>query len=284
MRIFSLFSLIILIALPSCEWINSWKSEKVILAKAGSNELYLADVQWQFSKEVSKEDSLQYIESYANDWIKEQLLLEQAALNIEADMQAIDKKVREYRNSLVIYAYEKAFVQQKLDTIVSNVEIEKYYANNQKEFELKDYIVKINYVKLAHNAPKKDVLENELFYKIDNKAFLEEYCLQFAANYSLEDDVWLYFDELLREVPIKTFDVENFLRRNERIKIEDEDYLYLVKIVDHRLKDAVSPLDFEKNKIRNIIINQRKITLISNLHKDILKDAFAVGKAEILLP
>ena len=44
--------------------------------------------------------------------------------------QEIDKQVEEYRNSLLIFEFQKAIVKQNLDTIVEKEEIQDYYTNH----------------------------------------------------------------------------------------------------------------------------------------------------------
>ena len=82
----------------------------------------------------------------------------------------------------------------------------------------------------------------------------------------------MYFDEFTRMIPLKTINIEGFLKSNSQFELEDEKYIYLVYIVDYKLKDSISPLELEREKIRNIILNKRKLKLLSNIRKGLLED------------
>jgi hypothetical protein len=49
-----------------------------------------------------------------------------------------------------------------------------------------------------------------------------------------------------------------------------------------KYKNSVSPLEFEKENIRNILLNQRKLELIQKLEKDIFEEAVSKNQFEIL--
>jgi len=52
----------------------------------------------------------------------------------------------------------------------------------------------------------------------------------------------------------------------------------LLYITDFRIKDALSPIEFEKDKIRDIILYQRKLTFLKDHEAELLKSAQAKGK------
>ena len=90
------------------------------------------------------------------------------------------------------------------------------------------------------------------------------------------------FDDLLKEIPIKTYDQEQFLHNNRNIEIEDSTTLYLISIRDFKIKNSLSPLSFERNNIRNMIINQRKLSLVAEMEQQAYDDARRKGDFEIL--
>ena len=95
-----------------------------------------------------REDSLSLARTYIDNWVRKQLLFQQARKNLSEDQMDFTDQLEEYKNSLMIYAYENALVQQKLDTLVTDEEIENYYSANQNNFPLKDNIVQVQYIKL----------------------------------------------------------------------------------------------------------------------------------------
>ena len=81
------------------------------------------------------------VTNFINNWVKEELILQKAALNLSNIEEEIEREVEKYRRSKLIYLYEKELVRQKLDTVVTDVQINNYYETNKFNFELKDYVL-----------------------------------------------------------------------------------------------------------------------------------------------
>lgn len=252
------------------------------MARAYDKYLYSEDISRMITPGTSNEDSIMMANSFIQSWIKQQVVLHKAETNLEDEKKDVEKKLEEYRNTLITYIYETELVRQRLDTIVSDQEIEKYYQDNQRNFELKDNIIKVLYLKVKKDAPK--VKKVKEWYRSENnkdRLKLEEYCYQFASDFHLDDETWLLFDELLKKVPIKTYDKETFLRNNRFIEMEDSTDLYLVNIRDMKIKESLSPLSFVKDDIRVLIINKRKLSLIKEMEKASYDEALQKNEFEI---
>ncbi len=254
----------------SDEQVNKGK----IIASVFEYKLYAADVHDVIPPGLSSDDSARRAENFINSWVKEKLLVHKAEANLGKDQKNVEKQLQDYRNSLIIYAYEKELVRQRLDTVVSDDEIQKYYDAHPGDFELKDNILKVIYVKVDKKAPNiaklRTLTQSD---KPQDRKDLESYCKQFGQNYFLDDNVWLLFDDLLKEIPIETYNKELFLQNNRFVELADSSSLYFVSIKGFMTRDSHSPLAFEKENIRNIILNQRKLDLIENMHNDLYKEA-----------
>lgn len=271
---FGLFPFLIL----SCKVKNRQKP----VARVFDKYLYLEDFSSIIPPGASAKDSEQLAQDFINKWIHQNLIMNKAELNLPEEMKNVQKQLEDYRTSLIIYAYEKELVGQKLNIDIPEGEIEKYYKNNLHEFELKDYIVRVLYVKLEKNSP--ELVKVKKWYQAgqgEELKKLEEYCRKFATNFFVDTEVWLFFDDLLKEIPIETYNKEEFLKNHKPIEFQDEKHLYLLNILDYRLKDDISPLSLVKENIRNILINRKKIALIENMRNDIYQDALERGNFEI---
>ena len=71
------------------------------------------------------------------------------------------------------------------------------------------------------------------------------------------------------------------LKNKKLIEFSENGKHYLVRIVDYKLKDGISPLSLEKPNIRRIILNNRKIEFLENLKLDIYKKAKKNKEIEI---
>ncbi|HTF03069.1 MAG TPA: peptidyl-prolyl cis-trans isomerase [Bacteroidia bacterium] len=245
-----------------------------VIASVYAYTLYESDLVGVIPEGLTAEDSTRRAENFINSWVREMLLLSKAENNLPPSDAELEKKLRDYRNSLVIYAYETELVHQKLDTIVSDQEIETYYNEHPNDFQLRDNIVKVIYVKIDKKAPNVPKLKNLVkSEKPQDREELDKYCHQFATNYYLDDNSWLLFDDLLKEVPIQTYNRELFLQNNRFVEVADSTHMYFLNIKGFMTRNSQSPLSFEKDNIRNIIINKRKLELIDKMHDDLYKEA-----------
>jgi len=159
--------------------------------------------------------------------------------------------------------------------VVSAGEIENYYKSNIDNFILKQNIIRATFIKVPKNAPHTKKLKELIFSrKEEDKAELKSFCLSFSAAYHLGDSTWMIFDELVRNSPL--VEIPNkvqFLKMNPYYETEDDAYLYVLKVDEYRISDNVSPLEFVRDEITNIILNKRKVELAKKLEDEVYNNA-----------
>ena len=114
-----------------------------------------------------------------------------------------------------------------------------------------------------------------------DKTRLSQQCEKYASDYFLDDQNWLSFNDLLKQIPIKTYNQEEFLKNHRDLEYQDSAFIYLVRFKDFKIKESISPLSFEKERIWNIILNKRKIDLIKKMREDIFEQAQKKNDFEI---
>ncbi len=188
--------------LTGCNWLSSLQEQGDIVAKVSENVLYKEDLRNSIPKELSAEDSVNFAQSLIAKWVEEQVLLERAKYNLGEALPGLEKKVENYKNSLFIYSYERELIRQKLDTIVTNRQIQDYYEQHQQNFQLKDYVLKAKYLKLDAASPKLKQVRKWIQSSSQEDALrMQEYAVQYAISYNLDAEQWLFFNDLLKEVP-----------------------------------------------------------------------------------
>jgi hypothetical protein len=280
----SIAGLLVLFLFCSCRYFKKEDKAKAnAVARAYDKYIYADDLKGIVPANSSKQDSAVIAKNYIDNWIHQQAVLHKAEKNLDNEKKDVEKQLEEYRNSLVRYAYEKELIQQRLDTNVSDKEIETFFNSNPDNFQLKSNILRVILLKLNKKSPKLDKARQ--WYKSENakdRELLTGYAHQYAINFYLDDNTWLQFDDLLKEIPIKTYDQEQFLHNNRNIEVEDSTDIYLISIKSFKIKNSLSPLSFEKNNIRAMLINQRKLKLIEQMEKQAYDDAQNNGDVEIL--
>jgi len=251
------------------------------LARVGNHFLYLADINKALTGRSPLQDSLPYMKKLIQEWIREQVLLDKANNVLTAAQKDKKKELDAYLAALLVYEYQRQTVEQKLDTTVTDTQIKQYFEKNKADFELKQNLIRFRYVKLKKDIPfdeTKTLLGSD---KEEDFKKLEVFCRQQASNFFLNDKVWLNFQDVLKEIPIQTYNEEDFLKNNTLVEVKDKEYTYLVRISDYRVKNGQSQPELERDRIVQMIIQARKAQLIKETEQQVLKEAELNGSIEL---
>ncbi|MBS9524234.1 peptidyl-prolyl cis-trans isomerase [Litoribacter alkaliphilus] len=271
------YLLILAGALSSCE--NTGKrigrdADDRLVASVGSQRLFSSDLEFLSAKITPGEDSAKFAERYVQNWIRKQLMVQQAEKNKSIDPAELERKLLDYKYALMVYEYEKDYVDQNLDKDVPYEEISAYYNQNRENFILKEIISRVNFFKLEKQLPQNKDLERLLKSNRDNSKEIRELAQRYASNFFLEDSTWVKFDEVTQNTPLAGHPNKvQLLKSNDFYKVEDEEFAYYFKILEFKLADQVPPMDFVRDEIAKIILNKRKVSLADQLHKDIYSRA-----------
>ncbi len=134
-------------------------SDKKRIARAFDAYLYITDIDGIVPKGSKPADSIKIVNDYITRWMQQQVIVHQATNNLDPKQVDFSRQIEDYKNSLIIYEYEKELVKEKLDTTISENEINDYYDKNKKDFQLKNDIVKIIYVKVGKKVAGQDKFE-----------------------------------------------------------------------------------------------------------------------------
>lgn len=254
--------------------------ERKVVASVYNYKLYADQLADALPDNIHGRDSAVYAHNYINQWQHKQVVLHFAENNLLEEDLDFSRQVEDYRNSLIIYEYRKRLIRQLLDTNVTMDEIRDYYDSHKQDFTLKKNIVQVVFLKVPKDDAKniwqiKKLLQT---YTEEDKKKLKDIAEHTASNYFLDDNVWLFFDDLLKEVPVKTYNQESFLRNNRVIVVRDSLFTYLMRFNNFKLADSVSPLAFEDSRIRSIIINIRKMELVERMEKEMFEKAQKEGE------
>lgn len=251
------------------------KSHEAPVVQIGDKSLGWTTLMDVIPDNSSPEDSTQLAERFIQEWIKEQLVLQKAEASLPDEKRNFDELIENYRKSLLTYAYEAEWVKQKLDTIVTETEIENYYLDNENNFELRNYIVKVKYCALSAEHIKQLPQLKKLFQstKQEDYAKWEQMCVDLGASYYFNEDKWMLWEDFIKQAPVQVVDIEAFLKKNKSIEIEKDNNIYLIAITDYQLSGSRSPLSFEREKIKTMIINRRKMILLENMKNDLYQKA-----------
>jgi hypothetical protein len=109
----------------------------------------------------------------------------------------------------------------------------------------------------------------------------QKLCVETGASSYYSEDNWLRWDELIQQIPLEVYDVEAFLRKSKFIEFSKDNNTYYLSILEYKLRGGVSPLSFERNKIKSMILNKRKIDLLLKMREDVYNQAMQDKKIEL---
>ncbi|TAG02142.1 MAG: peptidyl-prolyl cis-trans isomerase [Cytophagia bacterium] len=241
-----------------------------ILAKVANKQLKYNDLIGFVPSGTSKNDSALMMQRYIESWVRKQLLLEKANKEVKIDEAEIERKLQDYKYDLIVYQYEKNYIQKNLDTIIKPEEIQKYYQENTVNFELKQNIIKGIWVKTIKENTEKEQLKALLS---EQKLDLEKIA-KASSESQILNEKWIDFDTFVKNTPFQSIvNKTNFIQNNRLATSTEGEYTYYLLISDFKITNQPSPLEFVKNRIVSMIINQRKAQLLKNLEKNTYEQA-----------
>ena len=273
--------IILILLIISCEFENNSKEEPI--ARVNDNFLFFSDLQESLDENMSQNDSILAVNSAINNWASKKLLYEKAIFNLSNSKQnELDQLVRSYESDLYISNYEKEWLKTRVDTIVSNDQLQSYYNDNKNKFRLRQDILLARFIELPiENFNKTQIVRSFRRLNFQDKIYLDSISLQFKSSF-INDSVWLR-----PELFFNKFKIENkakynrYLKKKSFFEIKDLESLYLVYISDIQKKNDYAPMSYVKPTLVQILLNKRKLDMKKQLKTDILKQGIAENNFEI---
>ncbi len=225
-------------------------------------------------KGLSPEDSSRVSKAFVQQWLEEQAIMDEALSTYKDLAEEVEYKVQDYKAKLIMHSYENRLLEESLDKNVSKKEIVAFYEANKDNFISSEKLYNYFYIvtSKSDNAAVGDwirssnpqdivklrewAVENAIEYKVDSN-YVNESKIEFVSKG--------YYGNLQKTAPGKLIRWNGVIRGEKRY--------YLFKMI--RIVEAGEPLTIElcRDKIVDLIINERKVSLIEKNEEKILKNA-----------
>ncbi len=144
------------ILFSGCEFLNLKNKEnptegRRALARVDDTYLFEDELEGLFPNSISADDSAGLTQRYVNTWVKKQLMIKEAASKIAFNEAELERKLLDYKYALMVYEYQKEYIQEQLSDAVTDEEIVQYYNDHKDNFILKQNIVRANFLKVETN-------------------------------------------------------------------------------------------------------------------------------------
>ncbi len=254
------------------------RSKDKLVAEVYYHKLYESEIQKNMPTGLSPEDSLTTVSYTHLQWVREQLLLHEAEKLLNAREKNFDKKMDEYRNSLLINAlYDKLTKDLTLDEDSLQLKMDVFNQRHDNSYAVKKPIIQLNYVKIAKGSPLLPTVKSILF---DEKRRVNEKdtliaLLGDSVEYMLDDEQWLYLEDIQREVSIHI--EPDKVKTHPTIEKEVGDNHYLLVILNYKNQRSVSETEQEQAAVRMMLLNQQRQQFLDDYVDKLYDEALKKG-------
>lgn len=269
----------------SCSWFKKNKPQDAdVIARAGDEYLYASDLDY-ITKGLKGKDSVQALKNFTETWVKKKLLLQKAADNINEDDAGITKKIDDYRETLLLYEYEKALINQKLDTVIKADELNTWYEKLKNNFTLTSDVYSVYFIRLKDDAPDLKKVRNWILKPKDESESeqLKGYCKEVAEIYSLDKPVWYEENNFFKNFPLSKFELSQLAVSKNFGEFKRSGEMIYVRVADVKKQGDPNPVELVRDKIVKAIIEKRKLQLLDRTYDKIYSDGQKAKSFEVFV-
>jgi hypothetical protein len=223
---------------------------------------------------VSPKDSARFSDAFVKQWLKEQAVMDEA-LSYDAQLaQEVEYKVQDYKAKLIMNSYQNRIIEESLDKNVSKKEVLAFYEANKQNFISTERLYNYFYIVTSRsdNAQVGDWMRSS---KPSDIVKMQEWAAENAleskvdSTYATEAKIEIvskgYYGNLQKTAPGKLIRWNGVIRGEKRY--------YMFKMIDIVEPGAPLAIELCRDKIIDLILNERKVSLIEKNEERILKNA-----------
>ena len=254
------------LTLACCFLCVSCKEKDKVIAQYHQSKFYLSELREQLPGGLSSEDSVNLAKLIIDDWITDQIILEEAEKSLKKRDKNFSKELEAYRKTLLRQKYFEQLTSDPKQFVVSDAEVQEEISRHATRPNDNREIVQLNYVKLSPHSSQYKELKSILFdekRRLTEKKRIEALCGD-SLEYFIEDDKWLFWNDIHKEIPIdfsgkdkKEYDYPFCFEKNVG---EDN---YLVTILGYKSQQTGDESQEYFESIRTMLIQQKKTDFIN---------------------
>ncbi len=274
---------IVLPMFASCKAISDFLDNGEVVARVGDAKLMMEDLKKVIPQGISSGDSAVLAKQYINSWSLDHVYMEVAESQLSEAERDVSQELETYRRSLLKYRYEQLYVNQRLDTLVSEDQIQEFYERHSDRFVLKYPIVKARFMSIPSDTPNLKKMQKKMssddiadVMEADSMAYLSAY------KFKTWDESWIDATTLAKEFGAESSSVLSSIRKGWIERTDTNNVKSLAYVSEIIPAGKMAPSEYSAPFIKDMIISARKQALLSTLEQDLLKDARESGKLEIL--
>ena len=232
-----------------------------VLAKIEDKTLMLSDIAALIPENSEAQDSLQIIRAFSENWAKEMVVLLSAEKAVSNDLN-LDRLIKNYRESLLINNFEQKFIDKNLDTLITQEQLDEYYAEHKGHFISQEPLIKYWFAKVSAKRSGLDKFYER--WKKSDKKYIQNYCEKKAEIFTLNQNNWFAASEFSQQIPQKLVSKINFEKKGV-FQSNHDGFEFFLDIKSVIKKGEQEPQEFIINKLTKLILHKRKTEMLDKL-------------------
>lgn len=160
MKSLLIHTILALFAITGC--IRGGEQSEDFLARVGNETLSRDEARTAVPRHIYESDSLHALQEYATEWVRRQLILQEADRINFASRQDIQKRLKRMREEFIIQAVQDYILSEsEIDIRVSEREAQEYFQQNKDKFTLNERFVRYRHV-IADSYASAEAARNAL--------------------------------------------------------------------------------------------------------------------------
>lgn len=249
------------------------------VAHLGDAVLSMEELRERIPNNISAEDSTALAQEIIQSWLKDALVLQEAEKISDEEKLAVERRIEDYRKSLLIYSYEQDWIKKNMDTVITDDQIRAYYEANKSSMKVNEHFLQVKFCSLPEKS--KDVKNMTSAFASEDIATWEAFCIQAGAKHYYNYTTYMNWEQFAQLVPLAIADRSQFLvQATSTQKINFNGEIIWVKIGSYLLPGDSSPIEMVRSNIASILLNIRKQELLQKMKNGLYDQAKAEGKLE----
>lgn len=268
--------LVLLVAASSCKKNDeSFQKDSTIVAMVNNRKLYMSELDNIIHPAISQKDSTALANSYIDQWVRDQLLMQEASKFFSTDFE-IEKLVDDYREKLIKFNFEEKIIAERFDTLVTDNELSGFYEKNKEQFVLNQPLFRCYYAKVPDTAKKIDNFYRS--WRKNDTEVMDEYLSKNSIERALDEKRWYTWPQI--ENWSDQFSLSSAKSAVDQ-HISDGDFEYFLKVLEYRAEKEISPLPFIKDQLVQMILHKRKQNIIEGYKTELYDKAIQADQIKL---
>lgn len=249
------------------------------MAKVGKEKLYSTEIEDFIPKGISPEDSTKLAGLYIDRWAIDRLYENMAEREMDKSELDVSRELEDYRRSLLKYRYEQLYVNQRLDTAITDSQIDEYYDSHKDQLRLSLPIVRARFVTVLKDSKNYSRVKSEIAVDDEAGGMASSDSLLFMSTIRNTDfgGGWVDASVLAGEFGTDYVTMLSSVKGGYVEMTDAEGNHNLAYIFETVAAGQTGPEEYYVGRIKDIILNARKQKLLATLESGLLEQAKADG-------